>query len=169
MNNTYAQILFDVVNDKDECAYSLLLAKEIFDEQVMKFFTAQVINKEEKKALIEEMTILTPSVINFLKVLVDDQQIGKIHQIIDDYRDIYLAHNQVMPINIIVAHQLDHNVFNNLVKSLSEKLNKNVVINTIIDPSVIGGIKINYTDNVVDNTILHQLQQLEKSIRKEVL
>lgn len=169
MNNTYAQILFDVVNDKDECAYSLLLVKEIFDEQVMKFFTAQVINKEEKKALIEEMTILTPSVINFLKVLVDDQQIGKIHQIIDDYRDIYLAHNQVMPINITVAHQLDNNVFNNLVKSLSEKLNKNVVINTIIDPSVIGGIKINYTDKVVDNTILHQLQQLEKSIRKEVL
>ena len=74
-----------------------------------------------------------------------------------------------MPINITVAHQLDNNVFNNLVKSLSEKLNKNVVINTIIDPSVIGGIKINYTDKVVDNTILHQLQQLEKSIRKEVL
>lgn len=169
MNNTYAQILFDVVNDKDECAYGLLLVKEIFDEQVMKFFTAQVINKEEKKALIEEMTILTPSVINFLKVLVDDKQIGKIHQIIDDYRDIYLAHNLVMPINITVAHQLDNNVFNNLVKSLSEKLNKNVVINTTIDPSVIGGIKINYTDKVVDNTILHQLQQLEKSIRKEVL
>lgn len=169
MNNTYAQILFDVVNDKDECAYSLLLVKEIFDEQVMKFFTSQVINKEEKKALIEEMTILTPNVINFLKVLVDDKQIGKIHQIIDDYRDIYLAYNQVMPINITVAHQLDNNIFNNLVKSLSEKLNKNVVINTIIDPSVIGGIKINYTDKVVDNTILHQLQQLEKSIRKEVL
>lgn len=169
MNNTYAQILFDVVNDKDECAYSLLLVKEIFDEQVMKFFTSQVINKEEKKALIEEMTILTPNIINFLKVLVDDKQIGKIHQIIDDYRNIYLAYNQVMPINITVAHQLDNNVFNNLVKSLSEKLNKNVVINTIIDPSVIGGIKINYTDKVVDNTILHQLQQLEKSIRKEVL
>lgn len=169
MNNTYAQILFDVVNDKDECAYSLLLVKEIFDEQVLKFFTSQVINKEEKKALIEEMTILTPNVINFLKVLVDDKQIDKIHQIVDDYRDIYLAQNQVMPINITVAHQLDNNVFNNLVKSLSEKLNKNVVINTIIDPSVIGGIKINYTDKVVDNTILHQLQQLEKSIRKEVL
>lgn len=169
MNNTYAQILFDVVNDKDECAYSLLLVKEIFDEQVMKFFTSQVIDKEEKKLLIEEMTILTPNVINFLKVLVDDKQIGKIHQIIDDYSDIYLAYNQVMPINITVAHQLDNNVFNNLVKSLSEKLNKNVVINTIIDPSVIGGIKINYTDKVVDNTILHQLQQLEKSIRKEVL
>lgn len=169
MNNTYAQILFDDVNDKDECAYSLLLVKEIFDEQVMKFFTSQVINKEEKKALIEEMTILTPNIINFLKVLVDDKQIGKIHQIIDDYRNIYLAYNQVMPINITVAHQLDNNVFNNLVKSLSEKLNKNVVINTIIDPSVIGGIKINYTDKVVDNTILHQLQQLEKSIRKEVL
>ena len=52
MNNSYAQILFDVVSNKEECAYNLLTLKQAIDDDVYRFFNSEIISKEEKKKII---------------------------------------------------------------------------------------------------------------------
>lgn len=169
MNNSYAQVLYDTVSDKDNCAYNLELMRSVIDSQILNFFTAQVISKEEKKALLDDLNIGFDAVINFLKVLIDDNMMKYFDKIVNDYRDIYLNANNILIVKVTIAHQLDNEMYDNIINQLNNELGKHVVLQTTIDPTIVGGIIIHYEDKVVDNTIKTKLQQLEKAIRREVL
>lgn len=169
MNNTYAQILFDTVDNINDCAYTLLLLDQAFDKSIYQFFAAETILKEEKKSIIDTLDLQNHYVKNFLKVLIDDKQFNKFHQIVKDFEDIYLEYYNILPINIEIVHNLESSQLDEIIKQLETQTGKNVIIKQIINPQLIGGIKINYHDKVIDNTIVNKLKKLEKVIKKEVM
>ena len=70
----------------------------------------------------------------------------------------------VNKINIITASKLSNDDFDSIVKSISQKLNTKPQFNTIIDPEMIGGIKLRIGNNIFDNSVSYQINQLKKTL-----
>ncbi|KAB5608152.1 F0F1 ATP synthase subunit delta [Bifidobacterium jacchi] len=68
-------------------------------------------------------------------------------------------------ITVTTAAPLSLDQVKRLVSIYSAKLNHPVHINSVVDPSVIGGMRIQVGDEVTDNTVVAQLEKLHRSVR----
>ena len=75
-----------------------------------------------------------------------------------DERNEYVA-------EVRVAEPLDDERLERLRQGLTRTLGRDVVVRTVVDPSVIGGVVARVGDTVIDGTIGHRLEQLRRSMR----
>ena len=65
---------------------------------------------------------------------------------------------------IYTVNELSKEQINKLEESVTKKLNKKVELSNVIDPSIIGGIKIVVNDTVFDNSIVRRLESLKQEL-----
>lgn len=68
-------------------------------------------------------------------------------------------------ITITTAAPLTTQQVERLLDVYGKKLDRKVHINSVVDPSVIGGMRIQVGDEVTDNTVVAQLRQLKRTIQ----
>lgn len=68
-------------------------------------------------------------------------------------------------ITVTTASPLNIDQIKRLTDVYSVKLNHPVHINSVVDPTVLGGMRIQVGDEVTDNTVVAQLQQLHRTVR----
>lgn len=51
--------------------------------------------------------------------------------------------------------------FNNLIETLEEKYNKNIILEQIIDENILGGIYVRVNNDVIDGTVKSKLDELK--------
>lgn len=67
-------------------------------------------------------------------------------------------------IKIDTAFELDESTINLIVKTLKNKLKRKIDYAVIINPKLIGGIKIRIDDKEIDGTIEGKLKNMKKDI-----
>ena len=168
-SQSYAEVLYSAISNKEDCAYDLNVLNETFMSSDYEFFNSYVIEKNEKKKVLKEITGLNEEVRNFLYTLVDNNEFKNFTQIIKEFNTIFLNEKNIIIVNIEVAKNLTNSLRKEVIDNLETKLNAFVVLKENINPVIIGGIKIQYKDYLIDNSIVTYLNNLEKEIRKEVL
>ena len=168
-SQSYAEVLYSAISNKEDCAYDLNVLNEKFMSSDYEFFNSYVIEKNEKKKVLKEITGLNEEVRNFLYTLVDNNEFKNFTQIIKEFNTIFLNEKNIIIVNIEVAKNLTNSLRKEVIDNLETKLNAFVVLKENINPVIIGGIKIQYKDYLIDNSIVTYLNNLEKEIRKEVL
>lgn len=68
-------------------------------------------------------------------------------------------------ITVTTASPLNIDQIKRLTAVYSAKLDHPVHINSVVDPTVLGGMRIQVGDEVTDNTVVAQLQQLHRTVR----
>lgn len=67
-------------------------------------------------------------------------------------------------VTVTTAAPLSREQIDKLVTVYSKKLGRPVHINSNVDPTVIGGMRVEIGDEVTDNTVVAQLQQLQRRV-----
>ena len=67
-------------------------------------------------------------------------------------------------VTVTTAVPLTDDQIKRLIATYSAKLNRPVHINSVVDPSVIGGMRVQYGSEVSDHTVVAQLQRLKRSV-----
>lgn len=164
--NQYALAIFSLAKEaKRELEYiSLLemLAKEM-NEETQKFFAHPKISKAKKKEMLENI-IEDKLLLNFMKVLVDNDRISLIQAISLAYKDILDDLNKVMKVTVISKQPLTKTNLNKIAKKLNAKYNRKIEIEEEIDENIVGGFKIEFEGNVIDETINKQLEDFKASL-----
>jgi F-type H+-transporting ATPase subunit delta len=65
---------------------------------------------------------------------------------------------------VTAAFPLDDVQAQRLAQALSSIYARTVQINVVLDPAVVGGIRVQVGDEVVDGTILRRLQEAERAL-----
>jgi F-type H+-transporting ATPase subunit delta len=65
---------------------------------------------------------------------------------------------------VTAAFPLDDVQVQRLARALSQIYSRTVQINVVLDPTVVGGIRVQVGDEVVDGTILRRLQEAERAL-----
>lgn len=79
----------------------------------------------------------------------------------------FSRHMDESMVTVTTATPLKKEQIKRLVEVYSAKVGRQVHINSVVDPTVLGGMRIQVGDEVTDNTVVAQLQNLHRKVQTE--
>lgn len=130
------------------------------------FLTNPLTSIDDKKEIIEKVfsNEIDVLIINFLKVLVDKNRFSAFAEVFDSYNKYLDNINNISRVKVISAVEMSKEAEGRLKEKLEAKLKKNVVLDLNIDASIIAGLVIKIGDNIVDMSLKHKLEDLNKNL-----
>lgn len=171
ISSTYAQALFDVAleenlleNIKDDLNAIRSVMKE--QSKLMEVLTLPKLDKAEKKELVKSVFEASTSkvLVDFLMLLIDKDRINLLTEIVMAYNELVNKHFGILEGTVYSAVPLNEGQLTELTYAFTKKLNQKVKLNVEIDPSLLGGYKVNLGDVVYDNSIKLQLKNLKNNL-----
>jgi F-type H+-transporting ATPase subunit delta len=101
---------------------------------------------------------------NFLKLLVKKKDTKLIKSFMPEFRAVWLESKGQLEVKVTLPYEQSAEESEELAKALSKALEKEVIISVKVDENVIGGMKLEFEDYVIDGTVLKNLQTLKYNL-----
>ena len=167
----YADALFEVAYEEDVDAIILdefSDVRALFDENpdYVKLLYAPNIAKAERTALLDEAFSgrVHPYLLSFLKLLCENGYIYEYGYCETRYRTYFNTIHGIVSGVAISAVPLKPEQMEKLRAKLYEKTGKSVDLINRVDPSVLGGIRLEYEGVELDGTLRQRLDGIEKTL-----
>jgi F-type H+-transporting ATPase subunit delta len=167
----YAESLLDVTEEKgttEKVKAELEELNKMFNENedLYGFYVSPKVNKEVKKETLKGIleSQLSPETMNLLCVLLDKRRAMEFHGVVKQFNKLVQAKNNEVAGVVYLAKPCSDEMFQKIEKKLSEVTGKNLKLEKVIDPNLIGGIKVKIGDQIVDSTVATKLKELKGSI-----
>ena len=168
VSKRYALAIYDFATENDEVfevfeVLNLLLEHIKNDEDFKKFLKYPVIDKEEKKKLINHIySDVNKQSLKILDYLVDKDRLLHIKEIYEEYSKIYYEKHKKLIVTAIFPKELTEAQKEKLTENLKKLKGKDVVIHYRIDEKLIGGGLIRINDEVIEGSIKTQLNSIKR-------
>ena len=170
-SNDFAYALFSlaVENGKlKEFKNDLDCVKAVFSDNpdYVILLSSPSLSKAERTALIEKAfdKKVCELVKNFLKVLCEHNKIYMLDDCIKVFSELRKQAENRVTAHVFSAVPLDESQISKLKSNLEKKLGVEVKIRQKIDKSMIGGIRIEFEDKIIDGSIKKQLSEIKEVI-----
>ena len=107
--------------------------------------------------------------LNFLKILTEKGYMRYFSDCCDAYTDHYDQDNGILRVDAVSAVELTAQQKDKLTQKLSRITGKEVALRNRIDPAVLGGIRLDYDGQRLDDTVSHRLDAIRNVLNKTVL
>lgn len=168
--NVYADAIYEKAKKEGKTFTVLevldLLRKHINeDEEFKKFLDYPLIENETKKNLIDLIYKDIPEVpIDILNFLIEKNMLKNLDKMYDEYlKNYHIDHDQLV-VTAIFAKKLEENQRKKLIKKLEQMKNKKILLNEIVDKSIIAGGIIKISDEIIDGSIKSQILDLKNRL-----
>lgn len=151
------------LSKKKELISNILFGdKNKSESKILQFFI-NIMEKFKHK----DLTHIDQNIINFYMLLLDNGRQNNFREIVKEYKVLADEYKNVLNIEIISAMELEELQISRIKDKMSEKYNaKNIQVKLLIDPEVLGGVKVKIGDTVIDGTIKTKLDNMNKLIRQ---
>ena len=172
----YADALFQLAseNNKEDKLFSeLQLVKSVFkdDKKIINFLNHPRVKNEDKMKVIDKAFKQNDQdVINTLKILIERHRIDTITSVVDAFVEQYNEANGIAAANVYSVRALSEEEQANIEASLKTQLHKkSVSINNIVDPSLLGGLRIRIGNTIYDGSISGKLNRIKHNIASSTI
>lgn len=117
-------------------------------------------------AQLVEPLQLSKEVHHFLKFLIDRERIEFFEDILLSYREMADEQLGRIRVKVTVAEDLSSAEYENLKKILEKKTRRQVLLETEVNPEILGGTLIHVKDEVFDGSIQSALLRLKEKIEQ---
>ncbi len=126
------------------------------------------ISVEEKQIILCKLfqSKLMPIVYNFIIALNLKKRINIIDVIAQEFEKELEEIKNIVRVKVTSAIEINEEKKNEIKNKISEKLQKNTVIEWNTDANIIAGLVFNINETIIDNSIKHKLENLSKNIIK---
>ena len=107
--------------------------------------------------------------LNFLKILTEKGYIRHFGDCVAAYRNIYNQDNGILPVTAVTAVALTAEQTQRLTEKLHGITGKRIDLTNKLDPTVLGGMRLDYDGKRVDDTVSHRLDAVRNMLRSTVL
>lgn len=174
VGDRYAESLFDLAKEENKVTQYLddiKLVGEVLDSdpQIVQFFNHVLIENDKKIQLLDQSFKgnVDQYVLNFLKLLVQSRRIRYIDDIVKSYIKLSNQYLGVEEGMIYTPYELTDQQIQDIEKAISQKENKKVTLKVSIDPSLLGGIKVQISNRIYDGTIKNKVEMLKKELLRK--
>ncbi len=134
--------------------------------EIHDFFVAPVIERDQKERVlreafegkVDEIALYT------LLLLVRKRRESLLDAIVAEYRSLQLSARGVETLRLTSARDLDEEEVEGLLVQLQRQYGKKFEVTRVVDPSVIGGVRILMGDRRIDATIAGRLDALAREL-----
>lgn len=176
IGSVYAQALYSLAEEES-------LGKIILDELItldgiisgegdfLRLLSAATLSKEERCGIVDEIfkDKVHPYVLNFLKILTEKGYMRYFGDCCKAYREMYNKDNGILVVTAVTASPLTADQTERLTDKLTKMTGKTIELENKIDPSCIGGIRLDYDGKRTDDTVAHRLDTLRNILNNTVL
>ncbi len=96
--------------------------------------------------------------------MVDKRRIQYLHTILELYEDLTYQISGYVQARVITAQPLSGGDFESIKKSLEEITQKKVLLTSVVEPKIIGGVITEVSDKIFDGSIRNQLQRIGETL-----
>jgi F-type H+-transporting ATPase subunit delta len=144
-------------------ASDLLKDKALYDQILDKKIKTQ----DRAKILADRGSNLNTELSRLLGILLDNDRIDQIDYVVIEYQrllDEYHGIEGAQIANVTTAVKLDDNLKLEMGKKLTRIAGKPVIINSAVDPDILGGMIIRMGDKLIDGSVRSKLQSISKEL-----
>lgn len=125
-----------------------------------------VVETSDKQAMARELFTgkVHPFTLNLILLLFDKKRGTLFPQVQKAFRDRFNAARRRATVKVTSAMPLDAGLADQLRAQLSSQLEKEVQMETAIDPDLLGGMILQIEDRVIDNSLRGRLEALRHSM-----
>lgn len=165
----YAQAIFEIALEKNELERWQVDLKKIAESLANSFFLAAMesnrLKIEDKSRLLSEVLgEVNPMALNLVRLLVDRSGVDMAGQIAKEYQELLYNHSGIAAADVITAVPLGEHEKQKLTESLGKLVGKKVVIESRVDPEILGGVIARVGGKLLDGSTRSKLQALKKEI-----
>ena len=106
---------------------------------------------------------------NFLKILAQNGRISYFDRIVEEFTSLYNQEKNILAVTAVTAVKMSAALQKKLLKKLETVTGKTVMLETKVDPAVLGGVLLRYDNKELDGTVRERLNGLHRAVRSGVL
>ena len=169
--NEYGNALFLLAkeeNEIDRVGDDLKIVKAALAEnaEYAKLLDTPAIQKAEKLALIDEaFGKLHYCVVNLLKILCERHAVYSFDEVISTYSKLYDEHNGIERVTAVTAVPMTEAQISKITEKLANMTGKKIVLKNIIEPEILGGVKLRYSGIQLDGSVKSRLDTFAESLK----
>ena len=166
----YARSLFEVAKEHDLLdairEQLIAFAQALNDNRDLAifFFSPYFSTEEKKEGLHKALQDFDPIFMNFLEALVERHRMPAIFRIRARYEELWDEENQLLPVQVTSAIELDESIVENIGKRIGEQTGRKVELSSKVDPDILGGIVLRVGNSILDASIRNRLNQLRRQV-----
>jgi F-type H+-transporting ATPase subunit delta len=165
----YAKAVFDLAQNEgkvDEWAHRLRRVRELFaDPEVASVLTNPTISVSQREGLVATSPhLFDDDATNLARLLIESGRVGEAPAIEAEYQRLSDEAAGRVVATVTTAVAMTDEDRDRVAWQLSTRLKKQVRLSVVVDPRIVGGLKLQYGDRVVDATVATRLQQLRRRL-----
>ncbi|UJP06012.1 MAG: F0F1 ATP synthase subunit delta [Nitrosomonas sp.] len=167
----YAEAVYKLAVASDtlaEWSSTLKLAAEIAENERVKFLIGNpLVSIKQLRDLIFELggRKFNNEAHNFINLMVENRRVQILLQVSQLYEDFKARHEGVLEARIVSAFKLDSSQLEKLVRELEHKFKRKIEANVIVDSALIGGVKIEIGDEIIDASVHGKLEAMAIALK----
>jgi F-type H+-transporting ATPase subunit delta len=165
----YAQAAFELAMERNELESWQVSLRKIAELSTDEAFAALVENPklpfEVKKSLLEQrLSDANPLALNLACLLVSKGRLGIGGDVLQEYDHLLDAHRGIEHVEVVTALSLDEKDKERVSSQLEDMVNRKVIVDAVVDSSVIGGFKAKIGDMLIDGSVRNRLDALRRNL-----
>lgn len=171
ISSRYAKAIYSLAEEKQQVEVILNDFKLILDtidnsRELDNLIESPIVAGEKKLAILKEVfgESLSDTTISFLKLITEKSRTHYVDSIAKEYELIYNSKNNIVPVVIETAIQLDEEGKTKIVEMLKNWTKSTIQAKYEVNPELKGGLKVNIKGWVFDATIKNQLEKLRRRL-----
>lgn len=168
----YAKALLDVTTsdadatkiELDLAAFADLLRSNGELRQVLLSPSVPASAKRNVASAVAERIGMAPTGVRLLQLLADRDRLGMTDELLAVFRERLLERRKVVRAELRSAVALAPEAVKAIEARLGAVTGKNVAVDAVVDPSLIGGVLAKVGSTVYDGTVKSQLEKLRKQL-----
>lgn len=165
----YAQAAFELALEKGELKDWQTglnrVAGIITDGKLMSMLENPKLSFEAKKAVLKEsLGTVNPLVVNLACLLMSRGKLKILGAVSEHYERLVDRHHGIVHAEVLTAVSLHDEDRQSLSMQLAELIGHTVIIDSRVDPSILGGFKAKIGDVLIDGSIRNSLESMKKTL-----
>ena len=165
----YAKAVFELAQkdgDIDEWSRRLAKIRQLFaDPEVAAVLSNPTIATERREALVATAPhLFDDEATNLARLLVESGRIEEAGAIEDEFQRLADEAAGRVRATVTTAIELEGADRDRVTSELSKRLDKDVRLSVVVDPRILGGMKLQYGDRIVDASVATRLEQLRRRL-----
>lgn len=168
----YALALFSLKRDSNtekEAQKEIKELRKIFKENpdFLLVLSSSYKPLEERLDIIDHTLVgVDEEIKNLIKIVISNHRANYLVEIFDDFNSLVNESRGVKEGLVYSTSPLSEKQIDSLTKSISEKESMEIELKNVIDPSLIGGVKVVINDHIYDGSIKHHLEDMKITLLK---
>jgi len=176
IGNVYGESLYELAKEENltaEIGAQLKVLKSGFQQEsdFIKLLSTPSLTKAERCQILDDSFRGTvhPYILNFLKILTEKGYMRHFSDCCDSFAALYNQDNGILPVTAVTAVALSGAQAEKLSAKLANITGKHIELSNRIDPSCLGGVRLDYDGQRLDDTVSHRLDTIRDMLKNTVL